>query len=145
MTFRLNKTAVVSMAAGAILLAGLLAGGGYLLGARKPAVPKVEAPKPVPPPPVVTTTTTIAPPPVSEPLAVRAAVFDAEADAKALAQQLGGTVVPITTTSGITLYTVQIGPYPTREAAVAAAVSLADERGLKPAVIPAAAGPVKAQ
>jgi cell division septation protein DedD len=144
-TLRLHRTAVIFIVVGAVLLAMLLVGGGYVWGKwqgrdRLKPVPTVTAAAQ----PVQTTAT--AP---SENLAVRVAMFDAEGDAKDFVQQLAarklaGAIVPLATSAGVTLYTVEVGPYTTRVAADAAAKKLADDYGLHTAVVPAGAGPIKA-
>ena len=80
---------------------------------------------------------------------MRVAMFDTEAEAKDFVQQLAarklaGTIVPLTTSAGVTLYTIEVGPYATRAAADAAAKKLADDYGLRTAVVPAGAAPIKA-
>ena len=145
-TLRLHKTAVIFIVVGAVLLGALLVGVGYILGARRgrpgfspaPAVPAAGLKPGLP--------TATAP---SENAAVRVAMFDNETDAKDFVQQLAsrklaGAIVPIATSSGVTLYTVEVGPYTTRAAADAAAKKLADDYGLNTAVVPAGAGPIKA-
>jgi hypothetical protein len=146
-TLRLHKTAVIFIVVGAVLLAVLLVGGGYLLGRwqgrdRLKPVPTVTAAAPAKP----GQTTATAP---SENVAVRVAMFDNEADAKDFVQQLAsrklaGAIVPLATSAGVTLYTVEVGPYATRAAADASAKKLADDYGLHTAVVPAGAGPIKA-
>jgi len=145
-TLRLHKTAVIFIVVGAVLLAVLLVGGGYVWGKwqgrdRLKPVPTVTAAAPA-----NTAATATAP---SENLAVRVAMFDAEGDAKDFVQQLAarklaGAIVPLATSAGVTLYTVEVGPYTTRVAADAAAKKLADDYGLHTAVVPAGAGPIKA-
>jgi cell division septation protein DedD len=83
-----------------------------------------------------------APVPKADLLAVRVGVFDTEEEAKALVEQLAArkleaAIVPMTTTDGVKLYTVEVGQYDTRAAAAAAASSLAQEHGLHTAVVPA--------
>ena len=137
-TFRLHRTAVIFIIIGSLLAAVLIFAGGYVLGMRRrppsPAVPAVAAP--APPPAVVT-----APAPKVELLAVRVGIFDSEEEAKALAQQLAArkldtAVVPLTTSGGVKLFTVEVGQYTTRAAAASAAASLRDDEGLQGAVVP---------
>jgi cell division septation protein DedD len=144
-TFRLHRKGVIFVIIGSIFAAALIFVGGYLVAMRRrPSVSVL---------PAITTTAPVAstaaqtasapvPAPKSEILAVRVGVFDTEEEAKALVQQLAArkleaAVVPLTTAEGIKLYTVQVGQYTTREAAAAAASSLAEEPGLQPAVVPA--------
>ena len=150
-TMRLHKIAVIFIVIGAVLLAALLVGVGYLLGGGlKPAAtvvtPAAASPKPVVTASATATTAITAP---AQPAAVRVGVYDTEDEAKTLVQQLAArklaaSVVPITTSGGITLYTVEVGPYATREAAGAAAKTLAADHGLQTAVVPADAGKIKA-
>jgi cell division septation protein DedD len=137
-TFRLHRTAVIFIIIGSLLAALLIFAGGYVLGTRRlppaPAVPAVVVPAP---PPAVAT----APAPKVEMLAVRAGIFDSEEEAKALAQQLAArkldaVVVPLKTSGGVNLFTVEVGQYTTRAAAAAAASSLKDDEGLQGAVVP---------
>jgi cell division septation protein DedD len=76
-------------------------------------------------------------------------MYDTEDEAKSMVQQLAAhklapSIVPITTSAGITLYTVEVGPYATRGAADSAAKTLADDYGLQTAVVPANGGTIKA-
>ncbi|HEV7485313.1 MAG TPA: SPOR domain-containing protein [Thermoanaerobaculia bacterium] len=136
-TFRLHRTAVIFIIVGLLLAALLIFAGGYVLAMRRrsaaPPVPSVA------PAPVVAT----APPaPKGEILSVRVGIFDSEDEAKALAQRLAArkldaAVVPLTTSGGVKLFTVEVGQYTTRAAAAAAASSLAEQEGLQGAVVPA--------
>jgi cell division septation protein DedD len=137
-TLRLHRIAVIFIIVGAVLLAVFIFFGGYLLGGRRPA-PEIGRLKPAATQSAAATTTAAAP--AGEQLAIRVAVFDSESDAKALVQQLAArklvaTILPMSTSSGVTLYAVQVGQYSTRAAAAAAAASLAEEHGLQPAVVP---------
>jgi len=137
-TFRLHRTAVIFMIIGAIFAAVLIFAAGYFLAMRR----RGSVPIPVAAPQAAAATATSPPPPPSDLLAVRVAIFESEDEAKALAQQLAArklatAIVPVTTTGGIKLYTVQVGQYTTRGDAAAAAASLAEEPGLHPAVVPA--------
>ena len=139
-TFRLHRKGVIFIIVGSILAAVLIFAGGYLFGMRRrPAAPASAATATATPAPAAAT----APPvPKGELLAVRVGVFDSEEEAKALAQQLAArkldpAVVPLTTSGGVKLYTVEVGQYTTRAAAAAAAASLAEEQGLQGAVVPA--------
>lgn len=142
-TFRLHRKGVVFIVIGAILVALLIFVAGCVFGMRRRPP---DAARPVP----TATAATVAPPAPapSELLAVRVAVLDSEDEAKALVQQLtarklDASIVPVTTAAGVTLYTVQVGQYPTRATAAAAAAALAEEHGLQPAVVPAGAGRLK--
>jgi len=137
-TFRLHRTAVIFIIVGSLLAALLIFAGGYVLGMRRrqpaPPVPAVAAPAPAPP------VAAAQPAPKVEMLAVRVGIFDSEDEAKSLAQRLAGrkldaVVVPLTTSGGVKLFTVEVGQYPTRAAAAAAASSLKDEEGLQGAVV----------
>ena len=77
-----------------------------------------------------------------EPLTLRLAVHTSEDDAKTeiatlTAQGLQPTIVQAATTSGVTLYTIVVGRYDTRDAANAAAVQLQRRLGFMPVIIPA--------
>jgi len=141
-TFRLHRKGVIFVIVGSTFAAALIFVGGYLVAMRRrPSVPVLPATASAP---AISTAaqTASAPAPDSEILAVRVGVFDTEEEAKVLVQKLAArklvaAVVPLTTAEGIHLYTVQVGQYTTREAAAAAASSLAEEPGLQPAVVPA--------
>jgi cell division septation protein DedD len=137
-TFRLHRTAVIFMIVGAVFAAVLIFVAGYFLAMRG----RGSGPVPVSVPPAAPTKSAPPPPPKPDLLAVRVGVFDSEDEAKVLAQQLAArkletAIVPITTTGGVKLFTVQVGQYATRAEAAAAASSLAEEPGLQPAVVPA--------
>ena len=134
-TLRLHRIAVIFMIIGAVLLAVFIFVGGYLLGARTsgPPSPDVSVRQPV------AATSVDSRPTGGQPAAdqtsarqsfdVRVGMFDAEEEAKAQVQQLAArklaaSVVPLKTSSGITLYTVHVGPYPTRADAAAVADKL---------------------
>jgi hypothetical protein len=146
-TLRLHKIAVIFIVIGAVLLAALLVGTGYLLGGGRVGSSKAASPIPASSKPAVQAAAT-APAPGPE-AAIRVAVCDTEDEAKEMVQQLAArklaaSVVLINTSAGITLYTVQVGPYPTRDAAASAAKTLAADYGLQTAVVPAQAGAIKA-
>ena len=149
-TFRLHRMAVIFMIVGAVLVAALLVGAGYLLGKwRRPAAEVVGRLKPAAPLGAAQKPAAVVPTETTEPLAVRVAMFDTEEEAKGFVQQLAArklaaSILPVNTSAGMTLYTVQVGSYPTRAAADAAAKSLTDEYGLHTAVVPAGAGRIKA-
>jgi cell division septation protein DedD len=139
-TFRLHRTAVIFIIIGSLLAALLIFAGGYVLAMRRrPAVAAAPAVGTVAPAPVVAT----APPaPKGDILSVRVGIFDSEDEAKALTQRLAArkldaAVVPLTTSGGVKLFTVEVGQYATRAAAAAAASSLAEQEGLQGAVVPA--------
>jgi cell division septation protein DedD len=141
-TFRLHRQGVIFIIIGSILAAVLIFIGGCVFGMRRrPALPSLPATARAGSAPAAVTAT--APKqPEGELLAVRVGVFDSEEEAKALAQKLSArkleaAILPLTTTGGVQLYTVQVGHYTTRAAASAAAAALADEHGLKPAVVAA--------
>jgi cell division septation protein DedD len=142
-TFRLHRKGVIFVIIGSIFAAASIFAGGYLVALRRrPSVPVLPATATATPAISTVAQTASAPPPKSEILAVRVGVFDTEEEAQALVQRLAArkletAVVPLTTAEGIKLYTVQVGQYTTREAAAAAASSLAEEPGLQPAVVPA--------
>ncbi|MEA2414996.1 MAG: hypothetical protein QOI58_1653 [Thermoanaerobaculia bacterium] len=137
-TFRLHRTAVIFIIIGSLLAALLIFAGGYVLGMRRrPVPPAAPAVATAAPPPAVATV----PAAKGEVLAVRAGIFDSEEEAKALAQRLAArkldaAVVPLTTSGGVKLFTVEAGQYTTRAAAAAAAASLKDDEGLQGAVVP---------
>jgi cell division septation protein DedD len=138
-TFRLHRTAVIFIIIGSLLAALLIFAGGYFLAMRRrPDVPTAPIAAAAPAPAVAT-----APPaPKVDLLAVRVGIFDSEDEAKALAQRLAARkldaiVVPMTTSEGVKLFTVEVGQYTTRDAAAAAATSLKDDEGLQGAVVPA--------
>ncbi|MEA2342940.1 MAG: hypothetical protein QOF63_1109 [Thermoanaerobaculia bacterium] len=137
-TFRLHRTAVIFIIIGSLLAALLIFAGGYVLGMRRrPVPPAAPAVATAAPPPAVATV----PAAKGEVLAVRAGIFDSEEEAKALAQRLAArkldaAVVPLTTSGGVKLFTVEVGQYTTRAAAAAAAASLKDDEGLQGAVVP---------
>jgi cell division septation protein DedD len=141
-TFRLHRTAVIFIIIGLILAAVLIFGGGYIVGGRRrPSLPVVAVTAATAATALSTATTTSAAAPDGELLTVRVGVYDSEEEAKTLVQQLtarklAAAVVPLTTTDGVNLYTVQVGQYATRVEATAAAASLAEEPGLHPAVVP---------
>jgi cell division septation protein DedD len=151
-TFRLHRTAVIFMVIGALLLGVAIFVGGYLLGRSagvSPAGPlptlRRNAAAPAGGTPALQTA---APAPKSEELAIRVATFGTEEEAKAFVQQLAvrklsATIVPVDTSAGVKLYTVQVGHYATRAAAAAAAKALHDEHGLQAAVVPAGMGSLK--
>lgn len=141
-TFRLHRTAVIFIIIGSLLAALLIFAGGYFLAMRRrpdvPVAPTITAAASAPAPAVATA------PPAPKPdlLAVRVGMFDSEDEAKALAQRLvagklDAIVVPMTTSEGVKLFTVEVGQYTTRAAAAAAAMSLKDDEGLQGAVVPA--------
>jgi cell division septation protein DedD len=138
-TFRLHRTAVIFIIIGSLLAALLIFAGGYFLATRRREVPAVPIAAAAPAPAVATA----APPaPKADLLSVRVGMFDSEDDAKALAQRLASrkldaVVVPMTTSEGVKLFTVEVGQYTTRAAAAAAAMSLKDDDGLQGAVVPA--------
>jgi cell division septation protein DedD len=142
-TFRLHRKGVIFIIFGSILAAVLLFAGGYLVAMRRrPAAPTLPVTASAPPASSTAVPAASAPAPKTDLLAVRVGVFDTEEDAKAMVQQLAArkleaVVVPMTTTDGIKLYTVEAGQYDTRAAASAAASSLAEEHGLHTAVVPA--------
>ncbi|MBV8545203.1 MAG: SPOR domain-containing protein [Acidobacteria bacterium] len=138
-TFRLHRTAVIFIIIGSLLAALLIFAAGYVLAMRRrpvvAAVPAVAASAPAPP------VAAAQPAPKVEMLAVRVGIFDSEDDAKTLAQQLAArkldaVVVPLTTSGGVKLFTVEVGQYLTRAAAAAAASALADDEHLQGAVVP---------
>lgn len=140
-TFRLHRTAVIFIILGALLLGVLIFVAGCVFGMRRPVAPALPAALPKASKPQAAATTTAPPPAPRELLTIRVAVFDSEEDAKALVAQLAArkmsaSVVPVTTTGGVKLFTVQVGQYTSRAAAAAAAQDLADEPGLQPAVVP---------
>jgi cell division septation protein DedD len=139
-TFRLHRTAVIFIIIGSLLAALLIFAGGYFLAMRRrpdlPVAPTITAAAPAP------AVATAPPAPKVDLLAVRVGIFDSEDEAKALAQglaarKLDAIVVPMTTSEGVKLFTVEVGQYITREAAAAAATSLKDDEGLQGAVVPA--------
>jgi cell division septation protein DedD len=136
-TFRLHRTAVIFIIIGSLLAAVLIFAGGYFLAMRRRDVPAAPIAAAAPAPAVAT-----APPaPKVDLLAVRVGMFDSEDEAKALAQRLASqkldaVVVPMTTSEGVKLFTVEVGQYTTRAAAAAAAISIKDDEGLQGAVVP---------
>lgn len=142
-TFRLHRTAVILIVIGVVLAAVLIFGGGYIVGTRRrPSLPVVAVTAATSALAPSTATTVSAAVPNGELLTVRVGVYDSEEEAKTLVQQLtarklAAVVVPLITTDGVNLYTVQVGQYTTRAEATAAASSLAEEPGLHPAVVPA--------
>jgi cell division septation protein DedD len=139
-TFRLHRTAVIFIIIGSLLAALLIFAGGYFLAMRRrpdvPVAPPIAAAVPAP------AVATAPPAPKPDLLAVRVGMFDSEDEAKALAQRLvsrklDAVVVPMTTSEGVKLFTVEVGQYTTRAAAAAAARSLKDDEGLQGAVVPA--------
>jgi cell division septation protein DedD len=137
-TFRLHRTAVIFIIIGSLLAAVLIFAGGYFLGMRRRDVPSAPIAAAAPPPAAATA----APAPKADFLSVRVGMFDSEEEAKALAQRLASrkldaVVVPMTTSEGVKLFTVEVGQYTTRVAAAAAAASLKDDEGLQGAVVPA--------
>jgi cell division septation protein DedD len=141
-TFRLHRKGVIFIIIGAILAAVLIFAGGYLVAMRlRPPAPVTTATATAPPAPSAVVTAASAPAPKVDVLAIRVAMFDTEEEAKTLAQQLAArkldaAVVPLTTSGGVKLYTVEVGQYTSRAAAAAAASSLEREPGLQPAVVP---------
>jgi cell division septation protein DedD len=128
-TLRLHRIAVIFIVIGAVLLAVFIFVGGYLLGGRKETEGRL---KPAATQPAATqsvaTQPAVAPAP-SQTFDVRVGMYDAEEEAKAQVQLLAArkfaaSVVPLKTSSGITLYTVHVGPYPTRADAAAVADKL---------------------
>jgi cell division septation protein DedD len=151
-TLRLHKIAVIFIVIGALLLAVLLVGTGYLLGGRR-AASAVKAAASVPTPAAAAPQPAVQPPPTAaaapEVWTIRVGVCDTEDEAKTLVQQLAArkltaSIVPVNTSAGITLYTVEVGQYATRDAAGAAAKTIAADYGLQTAVISAQGGAIKA-
>ena len=75
-------------------------------------------------------------------LALRVALFTAEEDAKSLVARLAAAkveaaVIPMPTSSGVTIYSVEAGHYTNRADALKAAHALAEKHGLNPTVVPA--------
>jgi cell division septation protein DedD len=138
-TFRLHRTAVVFIVIGSLLAALLIFAGGYFLAMRRqPAASVAPAVATTPTAPAITTTQPAA---KVDLLAIRVGIFDSEEEAKALAQRLtarklDAVVVPLTTSGGVKLFTVEVGQYATRAAAAAAASSLTEDEGLQGAVVP---------
>jgi len=152
-TLRLHKIAVIFIVIGALLLAVLLVGTGYLLGGRRAAGAVKAATAPVPAPAPAAPQPAVQPPPTAaaapEAWTIRVGVCDTEDEAKTLVQQLAArkltaSIVPVNTSAGITLYTVEVGQYATRDAAGAAAKTIAADYGLQTAVISAQGGAIKA-
>lgn len=164
-TMRLHRKGVILAIVFGLIFAILIFAVGYMAGMSrgmklaltKPAVPKIAVPKIVPPKiavPKLPGTATAAPGTTAGqdarpkaggtpavPLAVRAGVFPAEEDAKALVQRLAGnkitaTIAPLPTDAGPTLYLVLVGRYTSRREAAAAAAELERNEGLNTAVVP---------
>ena len=144
-TFQLHKIGVALLVVGSLLLAVLIFAAGYLTGTAVQPSPPSATRNPQPATPVATTTTTTsqpAPPAQpDEPLALRVGMFANEDDAKALVQQLAAagmkpTIVTIQSSAAV-LYTVQVGPYKTRQEADAAAATLQKQQGIGVVVVPA--------
>lgn len=144
-TMRLHRSGVVLAVVFALLIAILIFAAGYLVGVSrgvkiavaKPAAPKIAAPKLPAKAPAAATESAAAQPA----LTIRAGVFPAEDEAKALAQRLAlskveATVLPVATESGPTLYLVLAGRYANRAEAAAAAAELGRRQGLDTAVVP---------
>jgi cell division septation protein DedD len=142
-TFRLHRKGVIFIIIGSILAAALLFAGGYLVAMRRrPAAPTLPVTATAPPASSTAAPAASAPASKADLLAVRVGVFDTEEEAKTMVQQLAArkleaSIVPMTTTEGVKLFTVEVGQYDTRAAAAAAASSLAEEHGLHTAVVPA--------
>lgn len=150
-TFRLHRSGVVLLVVFALVLAVLIYAAGYMTAVftrgsvPRPAVPSAKVPASAAVPPIARTPA--APKSAqksvpSEPLTLRIAVHTSEEDAKAqvatlAAQGLQPAIVQAATTSGVTLHTVVVGRYETREAANAAAVQLQRRLGFLPVIIPA--------
>jgi cell division septation protein DedD len=141
-TFRLHRQGVIFIIIGSILAAVLIFAGGYLVAMRRrPPAPVPTVAATTPPAPSTMAPAASAPAPKVDLLAIRVAMFDSEEEAKTLVQQLAArkldaAVVPLTTSGGVKLYTVEVGQYANRAAAAEAASSLEKEPGLQPAVVP---------
>lgn len=143
-TWRLHKKGVMLLAGGCLLVSILTFVAGYILGhrtARIATVPPAAAAKKAAPKPAAKA----APAKPAEPpqnLALRVALFTSEEDAKALvahlaAAKLEATVIPMPTSSGLTIYSVEAGHYTNRGDALKAAHTLEENHGLNATVVPA--------
>ena len=128
-TLRLHRIAVIFMVIGAVLLGVFIFVGGYLVGGRRQPDGRLKLAATQKPAATATTPAAQAPAGPSQTFDVRVGIYDAEEEAKVQVQQLAArklaaSVVPLKTSSGITLYTVHVGPYPTRADAAAVADKL---------------------
>ena len=157
--FQLHRVGVMLVAAGALIFSALVFFAGTLVGSRasqatlaRPALPSTAAPafpppaiaKPVPQiasasMPAAATTSSAEP---QQAFALRVGAFATEEEAKAsvadlATRQLQARIVPLPTSGATILYTVCLGHYTTRDAAVTTAAALAKDHGLDASVVPA--------
>lgn len=158
--FQLHRVGVMLIIAGALIFSALVFFAGALVGSRasqatlaRPALPSIAAPAFPPPaiakppvPPISTASMPVAAMTSSaEPqqaFALRVGAFATEEEAKAsvaelATRQLQARIVPLPTSGSTILYTVCVGHYTTRDAAVTMAAALAKDHGLDASVVPA--------
>lgn len=153
-TVQLHRSGVVLVVIGSLLLGGLLFAGGYLAGMRHGspvAAPKLPAvKKPVAPAAIIPPAMPVPAKPQakSEQLSIRAALFVSKEDADAYAQQLTARkletwIATSATSSGATLYSVNIGRYTSRREASVAVEAMKRELGVDGAVVTIVPEPLK--
>jgi len=142
--FQLARSGVALVAGGGLVMAGLLAGAGYMAGRASSPPPKPAAPppaRPSAPAPAAPPAAKKAPPP-AELFSLRAGTAGSEEEAKALqaklkAKGIASAIVALPPDSGgVVIYSVESGQYASRREAADAAAALAEKTGVRTVVVP---------
>ena len=148
-TFQLHRKGVVLIVLGCIVIAVLLTLAGYFAGvAHATAAQTKETPATAAagPAPAVAAPPGVAPPPAAarppEEFAIRLGQATSEEEAKALqaelkVREIDTTIVTLPTESGVPIFSLLAGRYPSRAAAAEDATKLEDRKGVAAVIVPA--------